>query len=439
MTQVRLQRDPEKTRRTIGIVLYVLGMLIGGFLLVAVLFFPAMLSKHADVEMEGLALGALFALPMLVVYLWVPWIVDRYDPEPWWALLMALAWGAIAACGFSALVNTVVDVTATEVLGKEAGEVLSACISAPIVEEGTKAMAVFFMFYFMRREFDGVVDGVIYATFSALGFAAVENILYYGNAAATEILQHKEGAFIGTFVVRGILGPWGHPLYTSMTGLGFGIARETNKTWLKWMAPIGGYCFAMFLHATWNTAATLSGDLVALMLPLWFLFVLCFFGLVIYLVARKGRIIRDHLKDEVPHGQHDADGARARRLADRPHPGDVLLRRLRRAALHRRRGAPRAQQVAHGPRHPGPQAHRERGHESSRSARSSRGSGWRSRESSVVPSRSRCRGRRASRRRGSRSDRSRRSTRSSGVPRALPALRGAENVNVHVRERERKT
>ena len=299
MTQVRLQRDPEKTRRTVGIVLYVLGMLIGGFLLVAVLFFPAMLSKHADVEMEGLALGALFALPMLVVYLWVPWIVDRYDPEPWWALLMALAWGGIAACGFSALVNTMVDIVATGMFGKGAGEVLSACISAPIVEEGTKAMAVFFMYYFMRREFDGVVDGVIYATFAALGFAAVENILYYGNAATTEILQHKEGVFIGTFVVRGILGPWGHPLYTSMTGLGFGIARETNKTWLKWMAPIGGYCFAMFLHSTWNTAATLSGDLVALMLPLWFLFVLCFFGLVIYLVVRKGRIIRDHLKDEV--------------------------------------------------------------------------------------------------------------------------------------------
>lgn len=299
MVQVRLQRDPEKSRRTIGAVLYALGMLLGGFLLVAVLFFPALLSKNADVEMESLFLGALFALPMLVVYLWVPWIVDRYDPEPAWALLMALAWGGIAACGFSALINTMVDVMGSAAFGREGGEILSACISAPIFEEGTKAMAIVFMFFFWRREFDGVVDGVIYATFSALGFAAVENILYYGNAASAEILQHKEGLFISTFVVRGILGPWGHPLYTSMTGLGFGIARETNKTWLKWLAPLGGYCFAMFLHSLWNTAATLSGDLVALMLPLWFLFVLCFFGLVIYLVARKGRIIRDHLKDEV--------------------------------------------------------------------------------------------------------------------------------------------
>jgi protease PrsW len=299
MVSVALQRDPESTRRTIGIVLYVLGMLVGGFLLVAMLFFPALLSRHAETEMTALLLGALFALPMLVVYLWVPWIVDRYDPEPAWALVLTLAWGGIAACGFSALINTGVHVFGNAIGGKAFGEFMSACISAPLVEEFTKGMAVFFMYYFMRREFDGVVDGVIYATFAALGFAAVENILYYGNAAKAEMLQHKEGLFIGTFFVRGILAPWGHPLYTSMTGLGFGIARETNKTWLKWLAPLGGYCFAAFLHSVWNTAATLSGNLVALMLPLWFLFVLGFFGLVIYLVVRKGRIIRDHLKDEV--------------------------------------------------------------------------------------------------------------------------------------------
>jgi hypothetical protein len=171
-------------------------------------------------------------------------------------------------------------------------------VSAPIVEEFFKGLAVFGMFFFLRRQFDGVVDGVIYATFAALGFAAIENIIYYSNAAREEALGHA-GVLAGTVVVRGILGPWGHPLYTSMTGLGFGIARETNKTWLKWLAPLGGYLFAAFLHSTWNTAATLSNALVLLMLPLWFLFVLAFFILVIWLVKRKGKIIRDHLRDEV--------------------------------------------------------------------------------------------------------------------------------------------
>ena len=292
-------RDPEGTRKIIGAFLYGIGMLLGGLLLLAVFVLPALASKHADVEIEAMLVGAAFALPPLVVYLWVPWIVDRYDPEPWWCLLMALSWGAIAACGFSALINTAVHLTGGAAFGEPVGEVLGACVSAPIVEEFFKGLAVFGMFFFLRRQFDGVVDGVIYATFAALGFAAVENIIYYGNAAREEAVLGHAGVLAGTVVVRGILGPWGHPLYTAMTGLGFGIARETHKTWLKWLAPLAGYMFAVFLHSTWNTAATLSNALVLLMLPLWFMFVLAFFILVIWLVKRKGKIIHDHLRDEV--------------------------------------------------------------------------------------------------------------------------------------------
>lgn len=296
---IQKRPDPEGMRKIIGAILYLLGMGAGALLLLVVFIIPAFTSKRADAEVSAMLIGAIFALPPLVIYLWIPWVVDRYDPEPWWCLFIALSWGGIAACGFSALVNTAVHLTGNAVGGAAFGDVLGACVSAPIVEEFTKGMAVFGIFFFLRREFDGVVDGVIYATFAALGFAAVENIIYYGNAAKSEMLGAQEGVLAGTFVVRGILAPWGHPLYTSMTGLGFGIARETNKTWLKWLAPLGGYMFAAFLHSVWNTAATLSNALVVLMLPLWFLFVLAFFILVIWLVKRKGKIIRDHLKDEV--------------------------------------------------------------------------------------------------------------------------------------------
>lgn len=280
--------------------MYTLGMLTGLVLLLFVFVLPALASKHPDQDLTAMLIGAVFALPPLFVYLWVPWIVDRYDPEPWWCLLLCLGWGAIAACGFSAVVNTAVHVTGNAIGGSEFGDVLGACISAPLVEELTKGTAIFGMFYFLRREFDGVVDGVIYATFAALGFAAVENIIYYGNAAKAEMLSHAgEGALASTFVVRGILAPWGHPLYTSMTGLGFGVARETHRRWLRWCAPLGGYLGAVFLHSVWNTAATISNQLVVLMLPLWFLFVAGFFVLVLSLVKRKGRIIREHLRDEV--------------------------------------------------------------------------------------------------------------------------------------------
>jgi RsiW-degrading membrane proteinase PrsW (M82 family) len=288
--------DPEHNRRLIGGIVYSLFM-VGG-LVALVFFFLVMPLGEPDPASEYLSMGigAACAVPPLIIYLWIPRLIDRYDPEPWWALALVFAWGAVAACGVACTVNTGVEVLASAVGGKEFAQIAGACISAPIVEEGMKGMAVFGVFFFLKREFDGVVDGVIYATFAALGFAATENIIYYANAVKED---PAGSALAATFVIRGILAPWGHPLYTSMTGIGFGIARETNKTWLKWMAPIGGYCCAMFLHCTWNTASTVSGFLFLLMLPLWIIFVLAFLGILIWLVSRKGKIIRNHLQDEV--------------------------------------------------------------------------------------------------------------------------------------------
>jgi RsiW-degrading membrane proteinase PrsW (M82 family) len=296
-----VKRDPEAGRKVAGIVLYALGMLIGGLLLFAVFLVPPLFSKDPGTEYSAMGMGALLALPPLLLYLWVPWIVDRYDPEPLWSLSMCLAWGGIAACGFSAVINTVVGGVAAGIGGAEFGDAVGACVSAPVVEEFCKGIAVFGVFYFAKREFDGIVDGIVYATFAALGFAAVENIIYYGRAAKADMLASggQEGALAATFLIRGVLAPWGHPLYTSMTGIGFGIARETEKSWVRWVAPVLGYFAAVFLHCVWNTSATVSNMLPLLMLPLWLLFVLAFFGLLLWLVVRKGRIIRKNLEDEL--------------------------------------------------------------------------------------------------------------------------------------------
>jgi RsiW-degrading membrane proteinase PrsW (M82 family) len=288
--------DPERRRRIVGGVLYVLMMLGGAAALVFFFLVLPLGSADPEAEYESMGLGALCAIPPLAIYLWIPRLIDRFDPEPWWALALVLGWGAVAACGVAATMNTGVELAATEIGGKDFGQIMGACVSAPFVEEGMKGLAVLGVFYFLRREFDGVVDGVIYATFAALGFAATENIIYYANAARAD----PEGTRLAaTFLLRGVLAPWGHPLYTSMTGIGFGIARETNKTWLRWLAPLGGYCVAMFLHCMWNTASTISGFVFIVMMPLWLIFVAAFLGILIWLVVRKGRIIRMHLQDEV--------------------------------------------------------------------------------------------------------------------------------------------
>lgn len=297
----------DGSKRVIGGVLWTLGVLIGGILLFVIFLLPPAFSRDPVGNYTNMFIAAALAFPACFVYLWVPVIIDRYDPEPLWALTLAFVWGAVAACGFAGLINSINGEIGASLFGDDAGEFVASVCSAPFVEEGFKGIFVLSMLWFFRREFDGVVDGVVYATFVALGFAATENVIYYSRS-----LQSGGAAgLVATFGIRGILAPWGHPLYTSMTGIGVGIARETTKGWLKVCAPVGGYLCAVFLHATWNGSAFLSDAIQVpifyLLLPLWLLFVLAFLVVLVFLVRREGQIIRRNLQDEVLLGNLSRD------------------------------------------------------------------------------------------------------------------------------------
>jgi RsiW-degrading membrane proteinase PrsW (M82 family) len=276
----------------VGLVVWIVAMVVGVILNIVFQLVEIVGSGRPAQMIEAVVQGAVFAMVPLCFYLFIPTVLDRYDPEPWWCLAMAFLWGAVVATGFSGAINTLVHVVVSELSGEKVGTVVGTVVSAPLCEEAFKGMAVFGVFYFLRREFDGVVDGIIYATFCALGFAAVENITYYARAE-----MHHQVAI--TFFVRGILAPWGHPLYTSMTGIGFGISREAESALVRWLAPIGGYVAGVTLHGIWNFVPTVLGDVFWVLIPLWLLFVLAFFGIVVALVIRKGRTIRRYLRDEV--------------------------------------------------------------------------------------------------------------------------------------------
>ncbi len=286
--------NPERTRRSVGLGLWIVAMVIGVILNVFFQLAEIFMSKNPGKMAAAVSTGALFALVPLLFYIPIPAILDRYDPEPWWCLAMAFLWGAVVATGFAGFINTMVAIGTAKAMGQSASNFITPVICAPLCEEGFKGLAVLGAFYFLRREFDGVVDGIIYATFCALGFAAIENIDYYARAEMKNALGQ-------TFVLRGVLAPWGHPLYTSMTGIGFGIARESSRTWVRVIAPFGGYLCGVLLHATWNFVATVvkDGRFFLGQLLLWFVFVAAFMIILIVLVVRKGRVIRTHLRDEV--------------------------------------------------------------------------------------------------------------------------------------------
>ena len=202
------------------------------------------ISSAPAITVLAAVLAAVPVLPLVLAYLWL----DRYEPEPRRLLLMGLLWGAFAAT-FAALVIQGIG-------GIFAGvtENASLAVLAPVSEELTKGMFLFFLLWWRRAELDGVLDGLVYAGMVGIGFAFTENILYLG-AAYNGSDGMGPGGVAGvttTFVLRCVFSPFAHPLFTGLTGIGVGLAVSSRKKAVRWLAPFVGYLCAVLAHGLWN-------------------------------------------------------------------------------------------------------------------------------------------------------------------------------------------
>jgi len=247
----------------------------------------------------ALLLGLLTATIPVPIYIMLVLWVDRYEAEPLWMLATAFCWGALFAPFFAFLFNTIGALIITALTNPKAGEAFAAVVSAPIVEETGKAFILFLFFLWKKDEFDGVIDGIVYASLSALGFAMTENILYYGRAAGG-----GADALTITFVIRGFFAPFSHPLFTSLTGIGLGLARQSTNMAVKILAPLVGFMMAIFMHSLWNGSAEFGGGpfffllYIVVMIPA-FIIMLVVIG---FALRREGRVVREHLVIDLERG-----------------------------------------------------------------------------------------------------------------------------------------
>lgn len=252
-----------------------------------------------DTGGDGIIGGMILACMPVPLYTGVALWLDRYEPEPPLYLLGAFIWGATIAVFVSYIFNTINGILLGALLG-QGGSALAAVLSAPFVEESSKALGLFILFLWKREEFDGIVDGVVYATMIALGFAMVENISYYGRAF------HGGGAETAgvLFVIRGVLSPYSHPLFTAMTGVGLGWSRQTDKLPIKILAPFGGLGLAMTLHMLWNLTASIHAGLwLAAYLLIMIPTAITLLVVVGFALHREAGLIRRYLQPEVEEGK----------------------------------------------------------------------------------------------------------------------------------------
>lgn len=203
----------------------------------------------ASVIVVPLLLLSVWVTPVSLVLALVPFAfvlptlawLDRAEPEPFQARLHAILWGGTVAVLISAVVNSIVVVTVSETV--------AAVVSAPLIEEATKGLGVWWAL--RRRDIDGVTDGLVYAGWVGIGFAVVEDIQYFLVAA-------DDGLLAQTFVLRALLTPFAHPLFTAWIGLAIGLAVSRGQRPGRYAAV--GYLLAVGLHAAWNGSLVLSAE-----------------------------------------------------------------------------------------------------------------------------------------------------------------------------------
>lgn len=259
----------------------------------------SLLVMTADLGWQPLLMGIVLAVLPVPVYVMMALWLDRFEPEPARTLAQTFAWGASVAVLLALLLNTWAETRLGQLIGVETARRFGAVVTAPLIEETSKGLALLWLFHELRDEFDGVVDGVVYASMVGLGFAMLENVQYYGEA----IREGHQSSMI-TFAIRGVVGPFAHPLFSSMLGMGLGYARERHdpRTY-RWAPPLG-FAAAVTLHAVWNYAAGRDDDVLFMTLYA-LVMVPAFLGVLVIIyhsLKREGAVIREHLAALVERG-----------------------------------------------------------------------------------------------------------------------------------------
>lgn len=215
-----------------------------------------------------LLLAALVPAAFLMVQVYR---LDRIEKEPPGLLLKLALFGALSGLAAGAIEGALTRVLDVTLGGGMLRLMLENFLAVALVEEACKRWVVL-KFAWNHPAFDYRFDAVVYCVFSALGFAALENILYvaeYGFAVA---------------VSRALLSVPGHCFFAVYMGIYLGQAKMAERAMQRYYIELpdetpGQYLRASLLvptllHGFWDFSLSVGGWLMTI---LFYLFVLAFF------------------------------------------------------------------------------------------------------------------------------------------------------------------
>ncbi len=181
-------------------------------------------------------MGILFAslAPVLIILLYI-YFRDKYEKEPLGLLIKSLLAGIFVVIPILFVETLLVRIMPE--FEKVASAAYHAFLVAATTEEAFKYLALLVLIW-KSPHFNEKFDGIVYAVFVSLGFAAVENVMYVLDSGYQ------------TALVRALTAVPAHALFGVTMGYYVGIARMYPE--LRQLHLVKGMLIPILLHGIYD-------------------------------------------------------------------------------------------------------------------------------------------------------------------------------------------
>lgn len=224
-------------------------------------------------------LAILAAFVPAVLWVWFFYTRDRYEREPKALILKLFLWGLLAGPWAGGLNDVVRGILGPIVEEAGTSGLIPLAVSLMVVMVGVLALNEETMKYLVTTNsvrtdpnFNEVVDGMIYMSTAALGFAAGETFFYVVRSYVGGLEDASRGAafafaFGNVAVFRALFNTIGHVTYSGIVGYFLAqhlIGKRPGRIVL-W-----GILLAALVHTSWNLSWWFQGVFAPNVRSFWF-------------------------------------------------------------------------------------------------------------------------------------------------------------------------